>query len=46
MEHDKSGIVQRMALSLEREARLQGFNIEVEIIKILEKLKQQPREKL
>jgi len=46
MEHDRNGIVQRMALALEREARLQGFDIEPEITKILEKLKQQPKEKV
>jgi len=46
MQNDKSATLSRLALFLERESHTQGFNIEVEITKILEKLKQQPKEKV
>jgi hypothetical protein len=38
MQNDKSGTLQRLALFLEREAQLQGINIEVEITKIRDKI--------
>jgi hypothetical protein len=39
MDNDKTATLVRLALFLEREAHTQGYNIEVEITKIIEKLK-------
>jgi len=38
MNNDKSAYLQRFALMLEREARWQGIDIEVEITKIRDKI--------
>lgn len=38
---NKCAYLQRMVLWLEREAHLHGFDIEVEVAKILEKLKKE-----
>jgi hypothetical protein len=42
---DRCGIIHRMILLIERELRLQGFNVEVEIAKLLEKIRVPPKEK-
>jgi hypothetical protein len=43
MQNNDIAILCRAALSLEREAHLLGKNIEVEIQRIIEKLKEQPK---
>lgn len=43
MNNEKSGYLSRLALLLEREARLQGYDIEVLITQIREKL-EKPRD--
>lgn len=42
---DRCASMHRLILWIERELHLQGFNVEVEIAKLLEKVHNKPKEK-